>query len=73
MVTDENGHPLGIITERNMLTAMRTGLNLNVIAEGVETEEQLEILQSIGCRHFQGYLFGKPVPIEKFNASLKQG
>lgn len=35
--------------------------NLEVIAEGVETQEQYEQLISMGCKYFQGYLFGKPV------------
>lgn len=35
--------------------------NLNVIAEGVETQEQYEKLISMGCKHFQGYLFKEPV------------
>lgn len=41
-----------------------TTLNMAVMAEGVETREQLQILQTMGCRQFQGYLFGKPMPIE---------
>lgn len=48
-------------------------LNLSVIAEGVETEEQLLFLKSEGCNHFQGYHFGKPVPIEAFEAALHHG
>jgi EAL domain-containing protein (putative c-di-GMP-specific phosphodiesterase class I) len=46
-------------------------MKLEVIAEGVETEEQKNILLSIGCADYQGYLFGKPVPIEQFQALLK--
>jgi len=53
------------------IIAMAHGLNLDVIAEGVETAEQLQILQQNGCNHFQGYLFGKPVPIEKFEQALR--
>ena len=41
-------------------------LKLNTVAEGVETEEQLRQLQSLGCDEMQGYLFGKPVPVESF-------
>ena len=41
-------------------------LKLNTIAEGVETEEQLRHLRSLGCDEMQGYLFGKPVPVESF-------
>jgi len=43
---------------------------LNVIAEGVKTEEQLSLLTHQGCSTFQGYLFGKPVPIEQLHAVL---
>jgi len=39
-------------------------LSLDVIAEGVEDQEQLRALQDIGCRYFQGYLLGRPVPAE---------
>ena len=52
--------------------AMAQGLNLDVIAEGVETEEQRQLLLGKGCTHYQGYLFGKPAPIEQFEASLEQ-
>jgi diguanylate cyclase (GGDEF)-like protein/PAS domain S-box-containing protein len=55
------------------IIAMADSLNLDVIAEGVETEEQRQLLLSIGCDHFQGYLFGKPIPIDQFDASIKQG
>lgn len=48
--------------------AMARSLDLDVIAEGVETEEQRRILLKKGCTRFQGYLFGKPVPIEQFDA-----
>ena len=54
------------------IAAMANTLELNVIAEGVETKEQYMQLQKSGCRHYQGYLFGKPVPIEEFNQKLKQ-
>lgn len=53
------------------IIAMAHSLNLEVIAEGVETERQLANLTKNRCNRFQGYLFGKPVPIELFNASLK--
>lgn len=52
------------------IIAMTQGLNLNVIAEGVETEEQQKFLLSNGCMHYQGYLFGRPVPIQQFEAQL---
>jgi diguanylate cyclase (GGDEF)-like protein/PAS domain S-box-containing protein len=54
------------------IIAMAHTLNLNVIAEGVETEEQKGLLLNNGCTHYQGYLFGKPVPIQQFEAALKK-
>jgi diguanylate cyclase (GGDEF)-like protein len=53
------------------IIAMAKSLNLDVIAEGVETEEQRRILLDKGCMQYQGYLFGKPVPIKQFEALLK--
>lgn len=53
------------------IIAMAHGLNLDVIAEGVETEEQRQLLLMNGCTHYQGYLFGKPVPIEQFETLLQ--
>ncbi len=42
---------------------MASDLGSQTVAEGVETVEQLELLQSLGCDRFQGYLFGRPVPL----------
>jgi len=53
------------------IIAMAHNLNLNVIAEGVETKEQRQLLLDYGCTLYQGYLFSKPVPIEQFEALLK--
>lgn len=41
-------------------------LQLDVIAEGVETAEQRDLLQQMGCHSFQGYFFGRPIPLEDF-------
>ena len=48
------------------ILAMSTQLGLRVVAEGVETREQLEFLRRHGCHHIQGYLFGKPQSSEEF-------
>ncbi len=53
------------------IIAMTEAMGLDVIAEGVETQVQLEFLDLRGCHAFQGYLFSKPVPIEQFEALLK--
>jgi diguanylate cyclase (GGDEF)-like protein/PAS domain S-box-containing protein len=53
------------------IIAMAKSLNLDVIAEGVETEEQQQILQRNGCNAYQGYFFGKPMPIEQFEKQLE--
>ena len=52
------------------IIAMANSLRLNVIAEGVETEEQRQLLLTEGSTQYQGYLFGKPLPIEKFDMQL---
>ena len=52
------------------IIAMAESLNMSVIAEGVETEEQRKILMSKGCAYYQGFLFGKPLPIALFEALL---
>jgi EAL domain-containing protein (putative c-di-GMP-specific phosphodiesterase class I) len=40
-------------------------LGLTVVAEGVETEEQLAIVQSLGCESVQGFLIGRPCPADE--------
>jgi EAL domain-containing protein (putative c-di-GMP-specific phosphodiesterase class I) len=45
------------------IIGLAKGLNLEVIAEGVETEEQRDWLANHGCQNFQGYLFGRPEEI----------
>jgi diguanylate cyclase (GGDEF)-like protein/PAS domain S-box-containing protein len=52
------------------IIAMARGLNLDVIAEGVESDSQLAFLVNYGCKRFQGYFFGKPVSIEQFETAL---
>ncbi|AOV16215.1 hypothetical protein BJI67_03235 [Acidihalobacter aeolianus] len=50
--------------------AMAGALNLGVIAEGVETQQQMEILSTLGCTRFQGYLIGRPVDARTFESFL---
>ena len=41
-------------------------LNMRVLAEGVETKEQVAELTQMGCKVYQGYYFSKPIPIKQF-------
>lgn len=52
------------------IIAMAYSLNLEVIAEGVETLEQESLLFEQGCLHYQGYLFGKPMTVEALETIL---
>lgn len=52
------------------IIAMAAALDLEVIAEGVETREQMEMLSQYGCKAFQGYLFSKPLPLDEFQGLL---
>lgn len=52
------------------ILALGKNLELKVVAEGVETEVQYEYLINNGCEFFQGYLFGKPVPLLEFEHQL---
>lgn len=56
-----------ILLEQVILMSNR--LKLGIVAEGVETKEQVEFLQNIGCDIVQGYYFAKPMPQEEFSAS----
>jgi len=54
------------------IIAMSHSLGIRVVAEGVETEEQLRFLQDLQCDEIQGHLVGKPVPREEANDVLTQ-
>ena len=54
------------------VVGMAKGIGIKTVAEGVETEEQLEFLKEIGCGMIQGYYYGKPEPIELLFRHLKE-
>ena len=54
------------------IIAMAQALELTVVAEGVETEDQLNALTKAGCDLLQGYLLGKPFPASSISALLRR-
>ena len=55
------------------IIAMAHSLNTTVVAEGVETEEQLNLLRERGCDEFQGFYFSRPVPGPELIAKMACG
>ncbi len=55
----------------SVIISMTRTLNVSCVAEGVETEEQRQVLMRLGCNTGQGFLFSRPVPIEHFNELLR--
>ena len=53
------------------ITDMASNFGFSVVAEGVETIEQLEFLKNNRCSVYQGYLFSKPMPLDDFHALLE--
>lgn len=51
---------------------MAKALNISLIAEGVENERQVAYLRTIGCRFAQGYVFARPMPMDQFEALLRE-
>lgn len=54
-----------------VVVTMAKNLNMGVIAEGVETIEQHDMLVELGCKQFQGYLLSYPLPLKEFKQQLK--
>ncbi|HBI83206.1 MAG TPA: hypothetical protein DDY24_05725, partial [Alcaligenaceae bacterium] len=51
-----------------MIINLASNMNLSLIAEGVETKSQVDVLTNLGCHYFQGYLFSKPIPSKDFES-----
>ncbi|WP_457668768.1 putative bifunctional diguanylate cyclase/phosphodiesterase [Thiolapillus sp.] len=65
LVTDSNDESI-----IRAIVAMSKGLGLHTIAEGVETDQQRELLSSIGCDLMQGFLYSRPLPAEEAESYL---
>ena len=55
----------------NDIVSMAHRMHLSVVAEGVETIDQVERLQAVGCDYVQGYFFAKPMPVPEFEELMK--
>ncbi len=55
----------------NAVVALGHALQLKVVAEGVETEEQLGLMRDMGCDQYQGFLFSAGLPVDKFDELLR--
>ena len=51
--------------------AMANNLHMDVVTEGVETREQVELLSHMGCDMFQGFYFSRPIPVEDFETVVR--
>lgn len=58
------------VTLVEAIVSLGKKLDLKLVAEGVETSEQLELLRELGCQRCQGYLFGKPLTAREFEKTL---
>jgi EAL domain-containing protein (putative c-di-GMP-specific phosphodiesterase class I) len=59
---------LAIVTA---LIEIGKGFDLRIVAEGVETQEQVELLRGLNCHHMQGYWFGRPLAADEARKLLQ--
>ena len=66
-MTDHVGRSKMIL---NDIVHMIRNLHMGIVVEGVETQEQLDFVTSIGCDIIQGYYYSKPIPVNEFEQKL---
>ncbi len=54
------------------IIAIAQHMQIDIVAEGVETQQTMDFLKTKGCLKFQGYLFGKPLPLNELTTLLRQ-
>ncbi len=67
----ERGSSQDSLTLVSLIIDLTHKLGIKVVAEGVETKAQLDILRELKCKYVQGFYFSKPVPLDTFIAQLK--
>ena len=68
MLNDQN-----VMTLVSTIISLAQSLRLNVVAEGVDSEEQAKMLHLLRCDQMQGYLFSRPLPFDDMTALLRKG
>ncbi len=70
-LTHNRNNPQYSVAIIRAVLEIASALEVRVVAEGIETREQLEIFRSLGCQLLQGYYFGRPMPAEEITALLQ--
>lgn len=70
--TQEAGSSKRVNSILKFIMNLADELKMDVVVEGVETKEQLEVIQKLGCHKIQGYYFGKPMPKDDFMRTLDE-
>lgn len=68
-ISNETAKPFDV-SILNDIVSMAHRLDMRIIAEGVETREQIRRLRAVGCDYVQGYFFAKPMPVNEFDKLL---
>ena len=67
----ENSSERGEIIVREAIRLAK-GLNMRIVAEGIEKKEQVEFLTELGCDMIQGFYFAKPMPVSEFEEKMEK-